>query len=543
MIALPFLAGLDEMDDLNQLNDRQLKQACAFQFCTLTNGTAREREQRLLQIAPRIAAEVLVQHIQAKMRAGVYGDRIAERLAADEYAMVARHAVLPLLRSFPVGCGQPQGLTMLDELLRAGMLYERTAALTLIGEKLNRTSMRDPQRMHWLASGAVTDPDRYLGRLQEFVGRHERRISILENYVCRYQAQPSDQQPTPMLEWLIELLGSAVARPESAASARPPLRDPASIVHSMVRAIADRPDRQASDAIERLVSNANLQPWRRYLTDALERQRVLRRDAEYRHPTVAAVCATLNGGTPANAGDLAALLVDWLHEMARAIRDGNTDDWRQYWNVDPYGKPLKPRPENVCRDALLSDLRQHLPDGVDAQPEGQYAHDKRADIRVCIPRLRDSGRDQERSAPGSVERRTEPIDRTVHSRLGDERLRHLPRVLVRRPYAGAAERPAAHRPRRITRAFDRDAFLRRTAEGIRGGHRRKPACVKDGYALANPNMADTSRAKPSSSGEVADSPCRKHAVLHIGAAGEGQHRDGFQTRIHDPVLGDVGPSA
>ena len=31
---------------------------------------------------------------------------------------------------------------------------------------------------------------------------------------------------------------------------------------------------------------------------------------------------------------------------------------------------------------LLSDLRQRLPQGVDAQPEGQYANDNRADIRI-----------------------------------------------------------------------------------------------------------------------------------------------------------------
>ena len=64
------------------------------------------------------------------------------------------------------------------------------------------------------------------------------------------------------------------------------------------------------------------------------------------------------------------------------IRTGNTDDWRQYWNEDSYGRPCSPKPENSCRDTLLSDLRQRLPQAVDAQPEGQYANDKRADIRI-----------------------------------------------------------------------------------------------------------------------------------------------------------------
>ena len=74
-------------------------------------------------------------------------------------------------------------------------------------------------------------------------------------------------------------------------------------------------------------------------------------------------------------------MVDRLCELAVQIRSDSTDDWRQYWN-EPHGQLPTPKHEDHCRDALLSDLRQRLPQGVDAQPEGQYANDKRADIRV-----------------------------------------------------------------------------------------------------------------------------------------------------------------
>ena len=76
-------------------------------------------------------------------------------------------------------------------------------------------------------------------------------------------------------------------------------------------------------------------------------------------------------------------MTDRLSEIAGRIRTDNTDDWRQYWNVDQYERPGKPKPENSCRDALLSDLRQRLPPEVDAQPEGRYANDGQADIRVA----------------------------------------------------------------------------------------------------------------------------------------------------------------
>ena len=46
--------------------------------------------------------------------------------------------------------------------------------------------------------------------------------------------------------------------------------------------------------------------------------------------------------------------------------------------------PLNPKREEHCRDALLSDLRGLLPARVAAEPEGEYANDGRADIRVVF---------------------------------------------------------------------------------------------------------------------------------------------------------------
>ena len=150
------------------------------------------------------------------------------------------------------------------------------------------------------------------------------------------------------------------------------------LVHKLIQRLAASPDPVASNALESLHADTALSRWRDVLAQAKDAQRVIRRDAGYRHPEIDQVCRTLDGGAPANAGDLAALVRDRLCELAVKIRTGNTDDWRQYWNE----QPRTPRHENFCRDALLSDLRERLPDGVDAQPEGQYARDRRADIRV-----------------------------------------------------------------------------------------------------------------------------------------------------------------
>lgn len=120
------------------------------------------------------------------------------------------------------------------------------------------------------------------------------------------------------------------------------------------------------------------------LTEVLEyigRQLETRREAESRYADVQQVIETPDGGNPANSADLAALTTDHLRHLANSITSGNTSDWRQYWNF-PSGQEPTPKDENLCRDALLSDLRLRLPEDVDAQPEGVYAADRRADIRV-----------------------------------------------------------------------------------------------------------------------------------------------------------------
>ena len=105
-----------------------------------------------------------------------------------------------------------------------------------------------------------------------------------------------------------------------------------------------------------------------------------------RIPSPEQVAEVLKNGRPANAADLAALAVGTLHELSRRIRDGATSDWRQYWNVDRYNRALNPKPENACRDALLSDLRLVMaPLQVEALAEGVYADDNRADIRLSVP--------------------------------------------------------------------------------------------------------------------------------------------------------------
>ena len=388
-LCLPFLAGLAEVErtapeDASLWDDSRIRRAIAFYYCTPHGGYRPGWYQRLLVARPKIVAEVQVQFAICEFRSGrehIY--KLAELAHDKAHAQVARYASLPLLRAFPTRCKQKQ-IEGLDHLLWAAIQHADRASLEeLIRRKLSRSSMNVAQRVHWLAAGIIVSPETYNASLSEFVQVRESRIRYLVAFFDSRVQFSFDVLGTPGLELLIRLIGDYAGPDQwwNEEGLVTPAMQASRLVNGLIQRLAASPTKDASDALGRLLADSSLSRWRDVLSQAQDTQRVTWRDASYRHPTIEQVCQTLNGGTPANPGDLAALVMDRLRELADQIRRGNTDDWRQYWN-EPHEQLPAPKHEDHCRDALLSDLRQHLPQEVDAQPEGQYANDKRADMRV-----------------------------------------------------------------------------------------------------------------------------------------------------------------
>ena len=387
-IGLPFQAALD-LEPERRLNDRQARQALAFYYSTPPALRPRTQSpewyRTLLARDPETVADVLVKCVAAGLRNGTQDASLVHLLLEEDHACVARlAALLPLLQRFPLRCTVPQ-LQILDCLLHAALRYvDRLRFQELIAERLSRRSMTVAQRVHWLALGVTATSNTYLEQLQQLVQRREQRITHLVNFLAT--ARPDiERLRAPALKYLIGLLGSTVGRWMARDSYFQSMRlgSASSCVNKMIQRLAILPEPEAGAALDELASDTALSFWHATLHQAGDRHRVLRRDAGYRHPGAAQVGSTLRNGPPANPGDLAALITDRIDELAGRIRTANTDDWRQYWNLDQYERPCGPKPENSCRDALLSDLRQLLPpDEVDAHPEGAYANDRRSDVRI-----------------------------------------------------------------------------------------------------------------------------------------------------------------
>ena len=390
-LALPFLAGLEEIfrsapADAWPLNEKQGRQALALDYFTLRRHRDVPAWHSLLTSRPDVVAASLTRIIRSELRHGK-----APWQAFHEWTQIARHrevarrAALPLLKTFPVRCTE-ELLSGLRYLVIAALLHcENAPFQELIEKKLTHHSMNVAQRIYWLAAGLLVSPGSYIEELETYIAGRERRVRRLAEVIAEredFLKAHIQSLDAPVLELLIRLIGASYQPYDPPAQ---PCWVTSLQVSEFIEQLASIPSLAATDALERLFDNEDLRSWRSRLLDAAYRQSAVRREAEFRHCTIEQVVQTLDNLKPANAKDLAEITTEHLRKIAREIRDGNTSDWRQYWNVDSYNRPQDPKPEDGCRDALLSDLRHRLtPLDIDAQPEGRYADGKRSDIRVSF---------------------------------------------------------------------------------------------------------------------------------------------------------------
>jgi len=393
LLSRPFLAGLNEItrtssENINHLSNEQISQAVAFY---LADGTGENPGwyELLLTSHPDLVAEVTITYVSAALRSNKQHITGLYALAyIDTYSSVANLTSLSLLKTFPVRSTEQQ-LMSLDELLIAALRYtDKKELLGLIEKKLNMKSMSISQRIRWLAAGLITAPDKYEVPLAEFTKLQEKRVQHLASFLADRHDQwsPLDALPVSTLGLLLRLIGEFFA-PYSFEGGGwvSPAMNAADFVSSLIKRLGSQPEKEAADMLDALMEESGLRRWHDTLRRAQFEQCAIRREVGFQHPDIRQVRETLNNQLPANAGDLAALTIDILQELAHQIRNGDTDDYRQFWNEGSRRELETPKHEDACRDALLSDLKQRLGKfRIDAQPEGHYADDNRADIRIAF---------------------------------------------------------------------------------------------------------------------------------------------------------------
>ena len=394
-LNLPFLAGMDVLDvpvsaDLSEHEVDLYRTALMFYYCGFVRGEYTPKWYgQLLESWPDIVADVQLQFSRMELkRSGQHVDGLFELAHDPSHSEVAGSISLPFLRSFPTRCRTGQ-LGPLKYLLWAAIQYaDRDSLSRLIADKVALKSMNVGQRAHWLAAGLVVSSERFGKLASDFASHTYNRSRGIADFFgggrYLYESDLMNHVDLRAAGLIVSMVGRHFG-PEllNVAGVVTPAMEASRLVNQLVTHAAASASTDAGQVLETLSSDTSLSNWRSQIDSAREAQRVTRRDTLYEHPVPERVVTTLSGGTPANPGDLAALLGDLLEDLADEIRTSSTVDWHQYWNLDHNRKPQSPRHENECRNTLLSDLRRMLPDDVDAQPEGQYANDRRSDIRVA----------------------------------------------------------------------------------------------------------------------------------------------------------------
>ena len=418
--ALPYLAGLTEderagADSLERLDAEGLRRALGFY---LLSGLPTTRHpipglyshrvdcrpgwyRQAVHAHPKAVADAFVAVHRVRVdRKEPPDQHLYDMAAAEEYAEVAALALPRMFTPFPSRCAGEAQRAALRQVLLAAIKYMQPDELReLVQRRLARSKMDGGQRAQWLAAGMFVAPSGCLPKLIDFVSAEgEQGV----HQVVDLLVPDADRKPLPNQEWptahlaaLVKAVGEKIYSPWDdrhgssdqffagdgfAAGLK---ADP--LMNAWVKTMADRVDADAIAALAELADDPALTNWRWMLLRARDQQAEKYRISTYQAPTVSQIQEALRDGAPASAADLQALLTDKLDKLADRIRNGNTDDWQQYWHTDPEDpkgrKVIKPKPEDPCRDALLSNLQLMLgPHDVDAQPEGHHAEDARSDI-------------------------------------------------------------------------------------------------------------------------------------------------------------------
>ena len=393
-LTFPFMAALDELDWSGRLEVSGMSDGLVGLAVTILHSVPADRLtpdrhdplrtfppswlSQLLQDRPRPVADVLTRAIRQKLAMRVLPASEVQTLVRRDHRDVAALVCQPLLRTFPGESGVVY-LEALGWLLTAalkscdGYKLERT-----IWHRLRNEELPEAQRIYWAAAGFLLAPCRYSRELQGFTNEPD-RLGALLDFQCRmgFPHQVARRFEASELRLLIAMTGVAMASVKLTAARR-------EVMSGLIRGLSPLLTQEAVEILQELKDDPDFAPWALDISLAIEDQSARRRMREFRLCGIDEVARTLENGRPANAGDLAALVAAEIAMLAHQMRDGSASFWKHFWNVDRYNRATDPRPEESCRDASLFALQRRLDRlGIDAQPEGTYADDKRSDIRMA----------------------------------------------------------------------------------------------------------------------------------------------------------------
>lgn len=393
LISVSLLYEYDKYSIL-KIDHGLLEALLVFQFSEDVGNAGDEREwvKYLINESPALVKQIFVEYVSAMIKANKEHITPLWLMLYGPYSSLAPSVIGQLLKSFPLRASQKVSENVLSHLIKAAIEHLDPKVLkTIIQNKLKNRSIDAIQKVYWLACGFIIEPDEYTDKLLEHISKKQNYKKYIEDF---FQSDFKNKvyfsgfkEKATFL--LIELLASECSpeQPLGVYSVTPAMQT-ANFVHRLIREIYYNSSYKSIDKLQYLMTLESISTWHPILEKVLYSKQIAQSISSFKYLKVDQICHTLENEKPANAADLSALTVCLLREIAKNIRDGNTNDYKQYWNANSGVKLNTPKHENDCRDVLLSDLNFRLGSyGVEGHKEGNYADDKRADIKVSFNRL------------------------------------------------------------------------------------------------------------------------------------------------------------
>ena len=391
--VLPFTAGLHHLEQDGRLSIEELSTAGIFLAVTLLHALLNKcfapdiavRSDRfrpkwflnLLETRLETVADVMYRTSMLKLSSGVQPVIELRELATEtDYRDVATIVSLRVLKEFPALNTDELKLAFCWVIIAALESCNWDDLVLLIRERIVRSDITDVERSCLGVAGYFISPSDFGETIDALRNEEELKWLVRLISVAKFNKEFAKRLDASDIPPLVELVGRAIDIFGLS-------EETYWWVSDLILKLGSTQSEVAGEHLEEMAKSHRTA----FCSDSIARAREnwlrKRREQKFRYCTTSEVADTLDNRRPANVADLAALTTDELTQLSACVRQGATSDWRQYWNVDEHNRPDNPKPENACRDAILSDLNMRLENrGIDAQAESTYADDARADIRV-----------------------------------------------------------------------------------------------------------------------------------------------------------------
>ena len=391
-LSYALIAGIDELAKENpaaidELDADVLKSAVAARICVLPSESS-NWYKHLLTNRPDLVAEVMIDFFRQYLVSGKDAQYESQLLAREtKYREIVPLVAIPALEHFPLKSAKDQLITLAN-LLQAAWEHDRDKLPPLVEKKLKYKSLTVGQKVHWLAMGALAVPRKCLEQLKSFTAEKPERTDSLISAVYRWSSGNSllNDMTEDVLQSLIQIIARE-KKPLGFSETSIPGYYGEDLVNRLIHSLASKTSDTASESFRQMLQCDSLKEWHRFLSEALYEQLTRVRENRFEYPGIKGVTATLANEKPSNAADVAAVTYEAILELADRIKNGNANEFRQYWNTakGPKGKIVQPELEEDCRNTFLSHLGPMLNNyGLSAEPEGRYVEEKRSDIKVIL---------------------------------------------------------------------------------------------------------------------------------------------------------------